>query len=126
MRHAHHQGITDAELHIDGYMMFRKDRHGKGGGVLLYVSEELNAGLNGELTSNAFQESIWCNIKTGKSSMLVGLCYRCPTSSESNNDSLLQLISKASDLCTYKHLLVMGDFNFPEISYKDNSCSSRL
>ena len=60
-----HQGITDAELHIDGYLMFRKDRHGRGGGVLLYVNEELNAGLNGELTSNAFQESIWCNIGLG-------------------------------------------------------------
>jgi len=105
--------------------MFRKNRQGRGGGVLLYISEELNAGLNSELTCNTtFQESIWCNVKAGKSSMIVGLCYRSPTSSEINNDSLLKLISKASDLCTYKHLLIMGDFNFPEISYKDNSVAA--
>ena len=94
-------GLIKALLMQNCILMFRKDRHGRGGGVLLYNSEELNAGLNGKLTSNTFQESIWCNIKTGKSSMLVNLCYRCPTSSESTNDSLLKLITKASDLCSY-------------------------
>ena len=90
-----HQGITDAELHIDVPERQAWKRR------WCIISEELNAGLNGELTSNTFQESIWCNIKTGKSSMLVNLCYRCPTSSESTNDSLLKLITKASDLCSY-------------------------
>jgi len=27
-------------------------------------------------------------------------------------------------MCSYKHLLIMGDFNFPEISYKDNLVSA--
>ena len=32
--------ITDAELGLEGYVMFRKDRIGKrGGGVLLYIKE---------------------------------------------------------------------------------------
>ena len=34
--------ITDAELGLEGYVMFRKDRMGRsGGGVLLYTSRKL-------------------------------------------------------------------------------------
>ena len=29
--------ITDAELGLEGYVMFRKDRMGRRGGVLLYI-----------------------------------------------------------------------------------------
>ena len=36
--------ITDAELGLEGYVMFRKDRMGKkGGGVLLYIKETIPA-----------------------------------------------------------------------------------
>ena len=36
--------ITDAELGLEGYVMFRKDRMGKrGGGVLLYIRETIPA-----------------------------------------------------------------------------------
>ena len=36
--------ITDAELRLEGYVMFRKDRMGRrGGGVLLYIEETIPA-----------------------------------------------------------------------------------
>ena len=36
--------ITDAELRLAGYVMFRKDRMGRrGGGVLLYIRETIPA-----------------------------------------------------------------------------------
>ena len=36
--------ITDAELGLTGYVMFRKDRIGRrGGGVILYVKESIQA-----------------------------------------------------------------------------------
>ena len=36
--------ITDAELGLEGYVMFRKDRIGRrGGGVLLYIKEAIPA-----------------------------------------------------------------------------------
>ena len=36
--------ITDAELGLEGYVMFRKDRIGRrGGGVLLYIKETIPA-----------------------------------------------------------------------------------
>ena len=33
--------ITDAELGLEGYVMFRKDRLGRRGGVLLYIKETM-------------------------------------------------------------------------------------
>ena len=39
-----HNDITYAELGLDGYVMFRKDRIGKkGGGVLLYIKDTIPA-----------------------------------------------------------------------------------
>ena len=36
--------ITDAELGLEGYAMFRKDRMGRrGGGVLLYIKDTIPA-----------------------------------------------------------------------------------
>ena len=33
--------ISDAELHIPGFQMFRVDRSTRGGGVILYVSQSI-------------------------------------------------------------------------------------
>ena len=39
--------ITDAELGLEGYVMFRKDRMGRrGGGVLLYIKETIYQHIN--------------------------------------------------------------------------------
>ena len=44
-----HKDITDAELGLEGYVMFRKDRIGKkGGGVLLYIKDIIPAYEVGE------------------------------------------------------------------------------
>ena len=39
--------INDAELHIEGYNMYRKDRKGsRGGGLILYIKNNIRAGVN--------------------------------------------------------------------------------
>ena len=48
--------ITDAELGLEGYVMFRKDRMGRrGGGVLLYIKETIPA------YEIQLQEEAYCN-----------------------------------------------------------------
>ena len=58
-----HNDITYAELGLEGYVMFRKDRIGKkGGGVLLYINDTIPAyevQLQDEADCN---EAIWCNL----------------------------------------------------------------
>ena len=53
-----HNDIEDREIAIDGYTLFRKDRLvGIGGGVLLYVSEDLRAESVPVLNSHDFEDS---------------------------------------------------------------------
>ena len=57
--------ITDAELGLEGYVMFRKDRMGRrGGGVLLYIKETIPA-YEVQLQEEAdCKEALWCNLVT--------------------------------------------------------------
>ena len=55
----------------------------------------------------------------------VGLCYRSPTSTVVNDEELLLIMEKAVLQTTAHHVLIMGDFNFPEIDYApDNVAGS--
>jgi len=75
------ESINDAELTIDGYNMYRKDRtKSRGGGLILYISSTIRAGINEAMTKSEFDESLWCNVELSCKKVLVGLCYRSPTS----------------------------------------------
>ena len=58
--------ITDAELGLTGYVMFRRDRVGRrGGGVILNVKESVQA-YEIKLESEAdYDEAVWCKIISG-------------------------------------------------------------
>ena len=57
-----HKDIEDAELHMNGFTMFRKDRNNadkmRGGGVILYCKEELGAVREFEDRENK-SETVW-------------------------------------------------------------------
>ena len=81
--------ITDAELGLEGYVMFRKDRIGRrGGGVLLYIKETIPAyevQLKEEADCN---EAIWCKLVTVRTTVTIGVVYRCPNITKQNNEKL--------------------------------------
>jgi len=110
-------GISDAEFSIPGFTMFRVDRKTghRGGGVLLYVKNEMKA-VQVDFKSK-FTDQVWCKIRTvNDSELLTGVCYRSPNValSATDNDSLLyDLITEVSG----KPLLLMGDFNYPDIDW---------
>ena len=63
--------ITDGELGLEGYVMFRKDRMGRTGGeLLLYIKTNIPAyevQLQEEADCN---EAIWCRLVTGHTTVL--------------------------------------------------------
>ena len=68
-----------------------------------------------------FQGSVWAEIPlNSKYSMLVGVIYRSPGSSEANNVKLNQTIIEAVGL-NHSHFLLMGDFNYPNIKWDSES-----
>ena len=114
--------MTDAELSIDGFVIFTSDRKGRlGGGVLLYVRSSIPVQYFCEASNIGFEKSVWCIAELGMSSLIIGVCYRSPSSEELNNDRLLQVLDTASKHChkgaSSPHLLLVGDFIYPEISY---------
>jgi len=68
--------ISDAEIQIDGFVLFRQDRVvSKGGGVLLYIRDSLVASAT--KLENDFPEQVWCNLRyNGHRELLLGVCYR--------------------------------------------------
>ena len=109
--------INDSEFCITGYNLFRKDRPtvNKGGGVLLYVSNELEA-VEWNPQSQ-FPEQVWCKLKvrTGDE-LLVGVCYRSTNKEIFADTSEKQLIELIQELHG-KHIMLMGDFNYPDIDW---------
>ena len=82
--------ITDAELGLEGYVMFKKDRMGRrGGGVLLYIMETISAyeqQLREEADCN--EAIIRCNLVTGHTTVIIGVVYRCPNITKQNNETI--------------------------------------
>ena len=75
--------ITYAELGLRGYVMFRKDRIGRrGGGVILYVKESIQA-YEIKLERGAdCDEAVRCEIVSGNEKLTIGLVYRSPNINE--------------------------------------------
>jgi hypothetical protein len=109
--------IQDSEMSIEGYTLLRKDRNDdrkkKGGGVAFYIKNELNLACCDDIFEIDFPESLFCNIICEKDKTLVGVCYRPPSSKDANDRALYSLLSKVSK----DRLIVMGDFNFPELKW---------
>ena len=49
--------------------------------------------------------------------MLVGSIYRSPNSSRENNRLLLEQLERANDIAGENRVLIMGDFNIPDIDW---------
>jgi len=117
--------ITDRELDIEGYIMYRRDRQqGKGGGVILYVTERLVSTAYETSHTAEFSESVWSKVNLKNQELIVGVCYRSPASSEENNNRLLSLLENTTTVGKCARLLVMGDFNCPSINFRDGYVSA--
>ena len=100
--------ITDAELGLTGYIMFRRDRIGRrGGGVILYVKESIQA-YQIKLEREAdYDEAVWCKTVSGNSKLTIGLVYRSPNINENDNTKIQNTIKEVSK----RECVIMGDFN---------------
>lgn len=114
------EDVMDSEMNLDGYTMYRKDRKGtKGGGVVLYIRDTIIATDIEKEIEEDFQESTWCKVELQNTSLIVGVCYRSPKSTPENNQKLLKEVEKAAKCRRSDHVVIMGDFNYPAIDYKN-------
>ena len=119
-----HSDISDSELLLADYELFRQDRpsHHRGGGVLLYVKKTLNPLQY--YPDSRYPEQVWCQInKKYESALLIGVCYRSASPQFASLESEIELRKLITEIST-KHFLLMGDFNFPEIDWSNHTCLS--
>ncbi|CAM5130792.1 unnamed protein product [Natator depressus] len=109
---------------MDGYKLFRKDRQGrKGGGVALYVREQYDCSELRYKTAEK-PECLWIKFRSvsNKSDVVVGVCYRPPDQGDEVDEAFFRQLAEA----TRSHALVlMGDFNFPDICWESNTAVHR-
>ena len=107
--------ITDAELGLTGYVMFRRDRIGRRGGVvILYVKDSIQA-YEIKLESEAdYDEAVWCKIVSGNKKFTIGLVYQSPNINKEDNTKIQNAIKEVSK----EECIIMGDFNHGHIQWK--------
>ena len=106
--------FTPIELDNLGYMSFHNNT---GRGVSIYIKNSIPAEAV-EIDTD-FCVSQWVKINIKSSTVLIGCIYRSPNSTQENNTQLINLLQKAVDLNSGT-TLIMGDFNYKEIDWKNN------
>ena len=120
---------NDAVFNIEGFNLYRKDRDDgrQGGGCALYVSQELKSYPCRELINVQGDDPVWCWIKVAEDmKVLVGCVYRSSGSSAVNSASLINQIRRASEVAGNNKFVLLGDFNLPEINWRENEASGDI
>ena len=108
---------------VDGFTTYMKNRENgkKGGGCALYIRNNLKSYACKEMENMPGDDSIWCWVKpTNDTKLLVGSIYRSPSSSDTNNQNIMNQIKRACELIDKSRILLMGDFNLKEIHWTEN------
>ena len=103
--------IFDSEVLPHDFILYRKDRPSRGGGVLIAVHVSIPSSL---LSSPVNLEVVSVQVGVNQDFILCSV-YIPPNSCESY---LLSLLNYLSDLL-YSHskCIIVGDFNFPDIKF---------
>ena len=87
-----------------------------GRGVILYTAAWLKA--SPYTPGHPCQESTWVKIKLkDKDNVIIGCIYRSPSSTTTNDEDICQQIKTVCTNNEASHVLILGDFNFPDINW---------
>ncbi len=114
--------LTKASLKLDGYKLIPNKQcfAAEGRGISIYISDDMSSSTK-ETSMEMGAESVWVNItNTDQSITKVGCVYRSPNSSDETNDKLCQSMRSFEE--EDNNLIIMGDFNHPEIDWINTLC----
>ena len=105
--------ILDKDVGIDGFNIYRSDRPRKGGGVAIYVKQNLAEQVI--FSKSAVKQfdilALKIDLSGGQFLTVVG-CYRPPSATNDTLSSLMQLLSQLQ----FKEIILVGDFNWDWLS----------
>ena len=108
--------INDLEILPSTFTIHRKDRGGRGGGVLLAVRSNIQCFRRMDLETDC--ELLWCEVFPVPSySYFIGVFYRPPNNDLKCLQELAKSLEKLEDLSNRSRVLLLGDFNLPDIDW---------
>ncbi|XP_040074594.2 uncharacterized protein LOC120846785, partial [Ixodes scapularis] len=106
-----HPLILDSEIVPPNYIILRKDRTTRGGGVAIL----LKRGIPYEHMPDVKDvESLWCKVSFDYYSVVVGVVYRPPNS---DHKCLYNLYDYMQQHIKNQRIIMAGDFNIPEVNW---------
>ena len=109
--------IDNNEYKIHGFSCFLGPVTGACRGVAIFIKDGIKADYCYDLNKTIFKGSVWCEITVnGKEKLLIGGVYKSPNCEVRNQEQLNRLITKAMEK-GFKHTVIVGDFNFPDINW---------
>ncbi len=117
--------LQPSEINIKGYTLFDNILDANSHrGVCIYIKEELEPGKS-DIELRGAKESVWASIKCQGEVLKIGCMYRSPNSDAENDEKLREQIRSLKE---HKHekLLLMGDFNHPQIDWTNKVCLENL
>jgi len=103
--------IFDLEILPTNYIIYRKDRSTRGGGVLIALEESIPSSIipsPGDLEVISVRIQLNCSIS-------ICTVYIPPNSNDSYIALLLSYL--ADVISSSEHVIIVGDFNFPDINW---------
>jgi len=109
--------FTDSEIKIEGYTVLRADRNREGGGVCLYIKNNLAFNCRPDLNDENV-EALWIELLLPRTKpIIIGVCYRPPK----DNDFLDRFEKIISLIRSDCEVMVLGDFNINILANKSYS-----
>ena len=119
--------ITDAEINLNLYNVYRGDRQKSAhGGVLLYIHHKIVIN-NFSTYDDDICQGVFCFSKLCK--CVIGCIYRPPTSGNESFSNLLKFLENFISQFNPNNefnILIFGDFNFPKANWKTPHLNSSI
>ena len=122
--------ISLSMLSLPGYSLVTNIKFGQGQcgqgirGVGIYIHEDVSA-TEVTFPGTQFQEQVWIGIKLqGNDILYAGCIYRSPSSDPHKSINELCELLRTVSSTKPSHLLLVGDFNLPQIDWKLNLCKT--
>ena len=112
------EGVSDAEVKIQGFRMYRRDRGTRGGGVLAYVTEDIISMRRHDLEVTDI-EALWIEVRMRRKRILICNIYRPPNAQSTWMDSLGVMIERA--VLEKIPVFLMGDLNCDMLNPSSNA-----
>ena len=113
--------ILESELSIQGYYTISINLNNNiGRGIILYVRNDMIVEeIDLQKGNEPFNECLSAELTVNKKEkLLIAIVYRSPNSSETNNQSLLELLQLIANT-KYPTKVVAGDFNYRDINWEN-------